>query len=311
MNRSKMVVERDRCPSCDHTAFSVLAQEPFDSPPFREYFAAQYEGRADVEALAGANYELVRCTHCGLGYQRTVPGPALLDELYEHWLPQSEKERLYNQYSLDDFRYLDEQVQFLVQHFKTNPSSIRVFDFGLGWGEWATMAKAFGCQVAGSELSPARVENAQSNGIEIVGWDDIPNRRFHYINAEQVFEHLLTPVETMKHLGSALEQGGILKVGVPDARAALRELERARTFGGLAAVHRMPVAPLEHVNCFEHGSLVKMAKNAGLQPLRPGLRILYNSSSGWLSLRRAVRLLVRPVYRHWYPRTTFVYFVKA
>jgi hypothetical protein len=306
-----MVVERGQCPGCHHTAFTVLARESFESPVFGEFFAQQYEGRANPEALAGASYELVRCRHCGLGYQRTVPGPALLIEIYEHWIPQSEKERLYNQYSLDDFRYLDEQVQFLVQHFKTKPHEIRVFDFGLGWSEWAIMAKAFGCQVAGSELSPARLENARSNGIELVQWEDIPNRRFLYINAEQVFEHLLNPVETMKHLCSALEEGGILKIAVPDSRAALRSLERTRTFGGLTSAQRMPVSPLEHVNCFEHDSLVEMAKNAGLRPLRPNLRLLYNSSSGWMSPRRSLRLLLRPIYRHWFPKTTFVYFVKT
>src|SRR5262252_7225598 len=98
IDRPKMLVERDQCPGCGHAAFTVLAREPFESPPFREYFAKQYEGRADLGALAGANYELVRCRHCGLGYQRTIPGPALLIELYERWLPQSEKERLYNEY---------------------------------------------------------------------------------------------------------------------------------------------------------------------------------------------------------------------
>ena len=303
------VVERRHCPSCSSTAFNVIVREPFDSPGLKTHFERQYEGRADLGSLKGYSYELVRCRDCGLGYQRTVPSSHLLHQIYEHWIPPSEKERLQQQYDLDDFRYWAEQVQFLVQHLRRSPHSIRVFDFGLGWSEWASMARAFGCQVAGAELSPARIQHARSLGIEVIEWNDIPKRRFHFINTEQVFEHLLEPLETLKHLASGLETGGILKISVPDSRSALSSLEKHRSFGALSPSDLVPVAPLEHVNCFEYRSLVRLAKIAHLRPVRPSLRLLYNSASGWLSPKRALKAALRPVYRHWFPKSTFVYFV--
>jgi 2-polyprenyl-3-methyl-5-hydroxy-6-metoxy-1,4-benzoquinol methylase len=233
-----------------------------------------------------------------------------LGEIYEQWIPPSEKERLHQRYRLDDYRYWAEQVQFLVEQLRLDPYEVRVLDFGMGWCEWASMARAFGCRVAGTELSPARAEHARSIGIEVIDWSDIPKRKFHFINTEQVFEHLIEPVETLRHLATALDGGGILKISVPDSRLALKGLERHRSFGALTRARAVPVAPLEHVNCFEHASLAAMARKAGLRPLRPSLRLLYNSSSGWLKPKRALKLAFRPIYRHWFPKSTFVYFVK-
>jgi SAM-dependent methyltransferase len=304
------VVERARCPGCGSAAFDVVVREPFDGPALKTFFDQHYEGRADTALLTGFDYEVVRCRGCTLGYQRTIPGERLLQEIYEHWIPPSERDRLHQRYRLSDFGYWAEQVQFLIQHLRASPHSIRVFDFGMGWSEWASMARAFGCQVTGSELSPTRAQYARSIGIEVIEWDDIPERRFHFINTEQVFEHLLEPLDTLKHLASALEAGGVMKISVPDSRRALRNLEKHRSFGALSESCAVPVAPLEHVNCFEHRSLVAMAKKADLRPLRPSLRLLYNSSSGWLNPRQAAKMASRPIYRHWFPKSTFVYFVK-
>jgi SAM-dependent methyltransferase len=303
-------VLRERCPACHSATFDILVREPFASSLLASYFERQYQGRADIASLQRLSYELARCQDCGLAFQRRVPGKDLLNEIYERWIMPSERERLHAQYTLQDYRYLAEQVQFLVQYFGRSPHSIRTFDFGMGWGEWAAMAKAFGCQVAGAELSAVRVQHARSMGIEVIGWDDIPNRAFHFVNTEQVFEHLLEPLEALKHLARSLVIGGILKISVPDSRATLKILRSRHSLGALSAEQLMTVAPLEHVNSFGNASLVALAKTAQLRPLRPSLRLMYNSSSGWLDPMHALKLLVRPIYRHWYPKSTFAYFVK-
>jgi hypothetical protein len=45
--------------------------------------------------------------------------------------------------------------------------------------------------------------------------------------------------------------------------------------------------------------------------VRPKLRQLYNSSSGWMHPRQVLRLLTRPIYRHVFPKSTFVYFARG
>jgi hypothetical protein len=237
-----------------------------------------------------------------------VPDDKLVREIYDEWIPPSEKDRLRRERDLDDYCYLAEQIQFLVRDLALQPHDIRVLDFGMGWAEWASMARAFGCQVAGAELSSHRARHAQSLGIEVVDWDEIAKRKFHFINAEQVFEHLVEPLPVLKHLAAALAENGMLRIAVPDSRPALRTLARSGTFAELAESHIVPVAPLEHVNCFEYRSLAALGGYAGLQVARPRLGQLYNSSSGWLSPKTAVRLTLRPLYRHVFPKSTIQYF---
>jgi hypothetical protein len=37
---------------------------------------------------------------------------------------------------------------------------------------------------------------------------------------------------------------------------------------------------------------------------------LYNAASGWLEPKEGVRTLLRPFYRHVFPKSTFAYFRK-
>lgn len=305
-----LIVQRDRCPSCGAVEFHRITREPFDTGALRVFFETHYEGRANITALKGYEYDVVRCVTCGLAYQRTVPAGDLINQIYEVWIPPGERERLHKLYILSDFSYWAEQVQFIVQHFKLPPHAVRILDFGMGWSEWALMAKAFGCQVAGSELSTARLEHARSLGIETLTWEELSSRKFHFVNTEQVFEHLIDPLGVLKHLVQSLDEGGVLKISVPNCRSALRKLSKGRGFSSLSPDDIVQLEPLEHVNCFEHRSLVALARHAGLRLLQPRLRLIYNSSSGWLNPRRALHLALRPIYRHVFPKSTYLFFVK-
>ena len=87
--------------------------------------------------------------------------------------------------------------------------------------------------------------------------------------------------------------------------AAIRKLRRAGTFAGVSDEGTMPIAPFEHSNSFTHDSLVAVGRDAGLAPLRPSLRALYDSSSGWTE-PAALKALARPLYQHGYPKTSLV-----
>lgn len=305
------VVERSACPGCGAADYRELIKQNFNTDALRRLLDTHYEGRASTASLAPYDYWLVRCRQCRLGYQKTVPAPELLNEIYEQWIPPTERERLRREYSFEDYCYWGEQIQFVIQHLRKPPHQVSVFDFGMGWGEFALMAKAYGCAVAGAELSEVRLRNAKAMDIEVVAWDEIPTRRFDFINTEQVLEHLTAPFEVLQHLARALDAGGILKISVPDSRHALRTSARVKDFGALPHADIMGVHPLEHINSFEHDTLVRMAARAGLRVLKPSLRQLYNSSSGWLNPKRAVRQLLRPIYRHVYPKSTYAFFTRG
>jgi len=301
---------RDCCPSCASTACESRVRTPFADPMLAGFLESHYEGRAQLSRLAGMKFEVDQCLQCGLIFQRTVPAQSLLEAIYDEWIPTTEKERLRESYTLDSQRYLAGQIEFLVQHFGARPAQLDVFDFGFGWAEWVSLARGYGCNVFGTELSRERLEYAPSMGISTIEWDDIPKYKFHFINAEQVFEHLIHPRETLEHLVKAMRPDGLLMISVPDGKGTdteLKRLERSRCWD---ALRLLPIQPLEHVNCFDHSSLVALGRIASLRPVRPALRKLYNASSGWFEPRNAVRNLLRPIYRHIYPKSTFVYFAR-
>jgi 2-polyprenyl-3-methyl-5-hydroxy-6-metoxy-1,4-benzoquinol methylase len=304
-----ILVRREHCPACRRTSTRTLYSEPLDSPAITRYMQDHY-GRRVERDFAGYDYELAQCEHCGLAFQAQVPAPELLEEIYDHWLPATERAAVAARWGLDDYRYLAEQVTFMLDHFRQPPSAIKALDFGFGWAEWARMAGAYGVDVCGAELSQLRIDYAKSVGIPIVDSGALPQGEFHFINTEQVFEHLLEPGDMLERLAGALRPGGLVKISVPNSAKSIRKLLGAGNFAALDAGEIMPIAPFEHINAFTVDSLTALGREAGLVPLRPSLRKLYHASSGWMEPKSALKTLARPVYRHLYPKSTFVYFAR-
>lgn len=300
------LIPRETCPCCHSSRLSLLYEEHYAGAGVSAYMARHYEGRA-TPLKPGLVYRLSQCGDCGLVFQPFVPDSVMLQQIYDHWVDSAEM-GLESDLDINDYRYLDEQVQFMLQHLAKPASQIEALDFGFGWGHWARMAMSWGCRVSGVELSQERRERGRSIGIRLVELDALPSEAFDFINTEQVFEHLTNPREVLQRLSAALRPKGLLKISVPDAAAALNKLKSTLSFSALDPQEQMAVAPLEHVNAFTKSSLLAFGQSVGLRPIRPSLRSMYNASSGWLELTRALRLLARPVYRHVLNRGTFMYF---
>ncbi|MEZ4663629.1 MAG: class I SAM-dependent methyltransferase [Caldilineaceae bacterium] len=184
-------------------------------------------------------------------------------------------------------------------------------DFGMGWGKWALMAKAFGCKSYGAELSAERIAYAESNGISVLQWDEMPNQDFDFINTEQVFEHIPEPLPTLKHLASALKPTGLIKISVPTANNISGRLRRMDwDTPKKAKLSLNPVAPLEHINFYRRSSLVKMAEKAGLEEVQIPLRYQYQYATNWSNPKQIAKNIWRPIYRNILHRQNYVFFRK-
>ena len=162
-------------------------------------------GSVEFEYLEGASYTLCDCSSCGLIFQKDIPNDALMDRLYEHWIdPRGAFDRHLAEDDLSYYAEYAQEVMQLLAYFGRVPATVSMMDFGMGWGRWAMMAKAFGCDAHGSELSADRIAYARANGVKIVEWDDIPDQRFDVINADQVFEHIANPLDTLNYLRRGL-----------------------------------------------------------------------------------------------------------
>lgn len=292
-------IERNRCPVCDGSDAERLFDAPYDDGPIRAFLDAFYPppGGVDHGALAGGRYVLDACRGCGLVFQRHVLDGPTTHALYESWIDpmaaraqaDSSRERV--------FAYAAEMLT-LLHAFDRPPSRIRVLDFGMGFGAYCRMARGFGFTVAGVELSDTRVEAARADGIVVLRWHEVPTRRFDFLHAEQVFEHLAEPVTALRHLVASLEPGGYVKLGVPDGRGIRERLAQP----DFAAPKNHPrslnaVSPLEHVNCFTPATLEALARSAGLEPAAFPLSVELPSAVGDRPARALLATLARPLRR--------------
>ena len=301
---------RTRCPGCLSSSVSMIYEESYSGAGVQSYLKRHYENRASKTADSYA-YALVCCDGCGLAFQQNVPSEDFLGEIYNAWVPGTDLERTHRNYSLQDYRYLAEQVQFVNLFFGLSPSEISVLDFGFGWAHWSKMAMGYGFDVSGVELSEERIRHGKSLGLKIINLDDLPVKKFRFINTEQVFEHLTEPRAVLERLVEWLSPDGLIKISVPNASDSLKKIKRSKNFGSLSAECQMPIAPLEHLNSFSNDSLIAFGKSVGLKPMRPSFYQLYSCASGLLQPKNFARIFARHVYRHVFPRSTFIYFERA
>jgi 2-polyprenyl-3-methyl-5-hydroxy-6-metoxy-1,4-benzoquinol methylase len=200
----------------------------------------------------------------------------------------------------------------IISWFKKAPSSLSFFDFGMGWGEWALMAKAFGCRSYGSELSKICLEYANSNGINIVSWDEIPQSQFDFINTEQVFEHISNPLQTLCHLKKGLKADGLLKISVPTVNFMERRL-RIMDWNSHKGTRNSlnPVAPLEHINFYRRTSLIMMANLSGMKEVFLPIKNQYQYTTEWVGVKRIAKNMLLPIFRNILKRRNIIFLKRS
>jgi len=271
---SEWFVVRSRCPACDHPDSTTILCQDYNDPAIRDYltwFYSQQGPGIEPTYLSGAEYKLEECAGCGLIYQEQVPGDELMVRLYETWIDSDLAwQRHINKPRTPSFfgGYARDLLR-LHQFLGARPYQLQVLDFGMGWGNWCQMAHGFGCSVNGVEVSQARIDHARRHGIPVLTHDRIADHQFDFIHTEQVFEHIPSPRNTLATLVSSLRPGGVIQLSVPngtDIRSRLDSMDWRAPKGSLLCINA--VAPLEHINCFNHHSLVALAASQGLKPIR-------------------------------------------
>jgi SAM-dependent methyltransferase len=299
---SSHFVCRERCPGCGSAAAGTLLDLPYDAPPVGDFVTRYYFRARDVRSwLAGGRYRLDRCGACGLVFQRFVGDDALLATLYGTWLTGAidpDRDPEFRRQVAAPGQSRDGHELMAAAALLGRPvQSLRVLDYGMGWGLWALVAHGLGARAFGYDLAESRNDYVKRHGVTPVRLGELPGLGVDFINTEQVFEHLSAPAEVLALLASALAPGGILKISVPtspDVERLLADVDWG-DLGALVAVH-----PLEHVNCFDRGSIATMAAASGLAPvaipLRAYLSFLRVPGAIPKRARPLAKAFARPVY---------------
>lgn len=252
---------RPACPVCASQERSTLLCRPFTHPSLRGFLESYYAGRVRPEDLADGSYEIARCRRCGLLWQVDVLGEEGMAALYGRWISRRESLAKKSEAGAELFLTYAREAAAACSLLERSPHRIRALDFGMGWGHWCRMARAFGVDAWGFEVDPERVAYARGLGVEAFGtWEDLPARGFDFINCEQVFEHLPEPRATLLRLCDLLRRRGVLRIAVPNARGAAAGLRSPGWQAAKDALH-----PLEHVNAFTNRTLRRFAASAGLE----------------------------------------------
>ena len=300
-----MFVERKNCPSCFGIDFVKLHETPYSDAGLSEFMNLYYSKAGSVairDSLFEATFKIVKCRSCGLYFQQNVPDDSLLGEIYGNWLGKNDllaphkppMPLAYYAYSAAEIMQI---IAFLQKKIGTG-RRLRFLDYGQGWGNWSQMARSFGVDVYGVELSPEKVAHAKSLGLKIIDTEDLSNYEFDFISTEQVIEHLVEPRADVERLKICLAPGGIIKLSVPDGdgiESILKAWNWAGSFDRRELI--VPVQPLEHLNCFTSDSLTRFASSCGYKRVSLPLSIAYVYSTDWSSMKSAGKNLLRPIKR--------------
>lgn len=303
---------RDKCPTCKSDNFIEVYEKPYCEPPISEYLDSFYspQGGVEFKYLENANYNLCKCMECSLIFQKEIPNDFLMEKLYEKWLdPKKVFQEHETSGNLNQSTYYAQEISTIIAHLGKQPSELSFFDFGMGWGKWSLMAKGFGCKSYGTELSEDRIKYAKSNGIKVITWDEIPNHTFDFINTEQVFEHIPNPLDTLIHLKSSLKPDGLIKISVPTANDIQRRLKLMDWSSAKGTRNSLnPVAPLEHINCYNRNSILKMAEIADLEEVNIPMKFQYMYNTNWGGVRGIAKNLLLPVYLNILKKRNYLFF---
>lgn len=312
-------VARDPCPACRGKETETVFSSPFDAGGIGRFVRDYYH--IDPAVLREAPYELRLCRGCGLVFQRHVGGPALLEELYSNWVEEPEDpERDIDTYraeieAIPESRDAHE-LMTAASYLGVPLERLKTLDYGMGWALWARIAARLGCDSFGSDLAPPRMDYAARHGVQILTDAEIGAHRFHFINTEQVFEHVPEPLGLLERLAAALVPGGVVKISVPSGERVepLLALLNSGAYRGDADTI-MPVQPLEHLNCFRRRSVQAMADRVGLDIVRPGPwhGYAFLRRRGTINLarpRKAAKEMIRPWYQYRNPSNLYLWLRK-
>ena len=194
------------------------------------------------------SFAVVRCSDCNHVFVNPRLQREISDDIYARYWRSSEPDKVR---ASDYRRYVCRQLAAL------HPRG-ELLDFGCGWGAVLGVAAEEGWRATGIEVDERKVEFCREQGFTAFYGDLLdgrfPAETFDAAIAEQVFEHLYTPVAYMKEIHRILKPGGVLYAAVPN-------------LGGVAATLRGEqwdlVHPVSHVRYFDRRSLADMADRCG------------------------------------------------
>jgi len=261
---SQHFIHRPQCELCGSSQKTILLSRPFLDQSIWPFLERYYEGQIEQHYLQDAGYEVAKCLLCGFIWQTNVFNETLMDKLYNEWISAdiSLNKKLASDVTL--FSKYAREVEAVAPLLGKKPGETTILDFGMGWGHWCLMAKAFGYNITGFEVSAKRIAFAKAHGVTVIeNFEQLKEYQFDFIQSEQVFEHILQPGQTLATLSTYLKPGGVIRLATPNGHKTEQNLKHSAWQASKDALH-----PLEHINCYTPQSFIELGKRANLKMIK-------------------------------------------
>ncbi len=228
------------------------------------------------------NYQIVRCTSCGLA--ATVLGAPYEDFVEQHYtkgyFTGDPKRSAYVDYK-NDKKIIVRNLQKFLTEVQKHKSTGKLLDVGCALGFFVELAQKNGFDAYGFDASNYAVEEARKTlGSTRIQHGTIsrvryPAKTFDIITMFDIFEHLANPREDLRRLNRWLKDDGVIIIATGDTDSYLaRHLGRRWTF----------YIPPQHLFFFNKKTLTSVLLEQQFKPIK-WFRI-----GKWLSFRYILHL---------------------
>lgn len=221
-------------------------------------------------------FSLLKCDACGHVFLDKVFSDEELVKLYSQYYPRSKLD-------VSQSKSFPEKNQFTLwldgdyRHaYRWVPKKVSILDIGCGFGESLAYHASRGCDVYGVEADENIRRVAEKYGYNVhVGLFDSSLYEpsfFDYVTMDQVIEHVVDPLETLKGIHRILKQDGVLLLSVPNPQGW-----GAKIFGRKWINWHAPY----HLHHYTATSMATLAEKAGFKITR----MKTATSSNWLNFQ--------------------------
>jgi len=277
-------VERNHCINCNSKHLSEISHGRFADPPLADFLAADPWGESPVPYLQEATWVLVRCSDCQQMFHKRILNAEWNERRFTKWMSADAIKEFEDRRGISSISYKFNRARGYIEHILrieqlirsvSSGQSIRLLDFGCGFGRFVDMCERFGFDAVGVDRATPRIEGAVAKIYASL--EDVSTvARFHAITLFEVLEHLDEPAIILKQLGERLMSGGLLILETPDCEG----VTGIKTRRDYDLVH-----PLEHINAFTHETLISIAE-------RQGFRLIKKRAPAYVTAER-IRVLKR------------------
>ena len=173
-----------------------------------------------------------QCRECGHVFVAGTLTPEQLADMYNNYYPRANCD-------VDGYEPYKEKKGFLYwldgeewHAYRHVPENVRVLDIGCGFCETLGYHKARGCEVYGVEADENARKIAERYGFNVqIGLFDPSQYEpefFDYVTMDEVLEHLVDPLKTLREVHSILKPGGVLVANAPNPNSPGRFFFRKR-----------------------------------------------------------------------------------